>query len=132
MQKTNQAKHVIHAYLKGTLASGYRKCSLCDNRSRSICIKCRCCYTCHYELLSEQALSEQEKYEYEQRKIIDVYGQLIEPICNYRACKHKFSVHSYDAHKCKCRHALNYAAGISLYYLEPIECLFGLCYPKSV
>ena len=33
VQKTNQAKHVIHAYLKITVASGYRKCSLCDNRT---------------------------------------------------------------------------------------------------
>jgi hypothetical protein len=33
MQKTNQAKHVIHAYLKDTPASGYRECSLCDNRT---------------------------------------------------------------------------------------------------
>jgi hypothetical protein len=24
------------------------------------------------------------------RKVIDVYGQQIEPICNYRRCKHKF------------------------------------------
>jgi len=117
MQKTNQAKHVIHAYLKDTLASGYRECSLCDNRTHSICVKCRCCYTCHCELLSERPspLPQQQKQKHEwQGKVIDVYGQQIEPICNYRTCKHKFSVHGYDTHKCKCRHALNYAAGISL------------------
>ena len=122
MQKSNQAKHVIHAYLKDTLASAYRKCSLCDNRTSSICVRCRCCYICHYELLSEQPLSplpEQQKQKHEwQRKVIDVYGQQVEPICNYRTCNHKFSVHDYDAHKCKCRHALNYAAGISL-KIEP-------------
>ena len=54
MQKSNQAKHVIHAYLKYTSASGYMKCSLCKNRTSSICIKRRYCYTCHCELLSEQ------------------------------------------------------------------------------
>ena len=44
---------------------------------------------------------------------IDVYGQQIEPICNYRTCNHKFSTHGHSS-KCKCRHALNYAAGVSL------------------
>ena len=42
---------------------------------------------------------------------IDVYGQQIEPICNYRTCIHKFSEHG---HRCKCQHALNYATGVSL------------------
>jgi hypothetical protein len=41
---------------------------------------------------------------------IDVYGQQIEPICNYCKCSHKFSEHGY---RCKCRHALNYATGVS-------------------
>ena len=110
MQKSNQAKHVIHAYQKYTPGSGYMECSLCKNRTGSICIKCRSCYTCHLELLSEQ----QEW----QRKVIDVYGQQVEPICNYRRCKHKFSVHGYYTHKCKCRHAINCAAGVSL-KIEP-------------
>ena len=35
----------------------------------------------------------------------------IEPICNYHTCLHKFSLH--NTHRCKCHHALNYAAGIS-------------------
>ena len=34
---------------------------------------------------------------------IDVYGQRIEPICNYRTCNHKFSTHGHSR-KCKCRH----------------------------
>jgi hypothetical protein len=59
--------------------------------------------------------TKQQKQEW-QRKVIDVYGEQIEPICNYRSCKHKFSVH--DTHKCKCRHTLNYAVGISL-KIEP-------------
>jgi hypothetical protein len=43
---------------------------------------------------------------------MDVYGMQIEPICNYRNCHHKFSVHGYGS-QCKCHHATNYAAGIS-------------------
>jgi DNA-binding helix-hairpin-helix protein with protein kinase domain len=37
---------------------------------------------------------------------MDVYGQQIEPICNYRTCHHKFSAHG---HKCKCCHPINHA-----------------------
>ena len=107
MQKSNQDKHVIYAYLKYTPASGNMECSLCKNRTNSICIKCRSCYICHLELLSEK------KQEWH-RKVIDVYGQQVEPIYNYRRCKHKFSVHGYYTHKYKCRHPINYAAGISL------------------
>ena len=44
---------------------------------------------------------------------IDVYGEPIEPICRYRTCHHKFSIHGQST-QCKCRHALNYAAGVSL------------------
>ena len=44
-----------------------------------------------------------------QQKAMDVYGQQIEPICNYRTCNHKFSVHGHSSRKCKCRHPLNYA-----------------------
>jgi hypothetical protein len=61
----------------------------------------------------EQSSSQQQQ----QRKIIDVYGQQIEPICNYRTCHHKFSVHGYGNHSCKCRHPLNYATGVSLWPL---------------
>jgi hypothetical protein len=83
MQKSNQAKHVIHAYLKYTPASGYMECSLCKNRTHSICIKCRSCYTCHCELLSEQ---KQQKKEW-QRKVIDVYSQsatIVDAIINFQ------------------------------------------------
>ena len=87
---------------KDTLASGYRKCSLCDNGTHSICVKCTGSYTCHCELLSEQPSApppQQKQKQESQRKVIDVSGQQIEPICNHRRCKHKFSVHGYDTHK---------------------------------
>jgi hypothetical protein len=61
-------------------------------------------------ILIEQPLAGQH-----QSKAIDVYGQEIEPICNYRTCSHKFSIHGYGSRKCKCRHPLNYATGASLW-----------------
>jgi hypothetical protein len=48
------------------------------------------------------------------KMVIDVYGQQIEPICNYRTCNHKFSTHGHSSRTCKCRHPLNYAVGASL------------------
>jgi hypothetical protein len=63
-------------------------------------------------IIIEQSSSSQQ-----QGKIIDVYGQQIEPMCNYRTCHHKFSVHGYGNHRCKCRHPLNYATGVSLWPL---------------
>ena len=53
--------------------------------------------------------------------VMDVFGQQIEPICNYRTCNHKFSEHG--NHKCKCRHAINYATGVSISPLAKIEVL---------
>jgi hypothetical protein len=52
--------------------------------------------------------------QHQQTKVIDVYGQQTEPICSYRTCHHKFSVHGYGNHNCKCRHPLNYTTGVSL------------------
>lgn len=64
-------------------------------------------------ILIEQSSSQQQQRKY-QTKVIDVYGQQTEPICSYRRCHHKFSVHGYGNHNCKCRHPLNYATGVSL------------------
>src|SRR5919202_4839123 len=103
MQKSNQAKHVVHAYQKYTPASGYMECSLCKNRTGSICIKYRSCYTCHLELLSEQLSLQKQKQKTIPTKVIDLYGQQLTSIDihrNYRRCKHKFSVHGYYTHKC--------------------------------
>lgn len=44
-----------------------------------------------------------------QQIAMDVYGRQIEPICIYRTCSHKFSIHGHSCSKCKCRHPLNYA-----------------------
>jgi len=31
---------------------------------------------------------------------MDVYGRQIEPICSYRTCNHKFSIHGHSGRKC--------------------------------
>lgn len=71
-------------------------------------------------ILIEQSSSQQQQRKH-QTKVIDVYGQQTEPICSYRRCHHKFSVHGYGNHNCKCRHPLNYATGVSLLPLTKEE-----------
>ena len=71
-------------------------------------------------ILIEQSSSQQQQRKH-QTKVIDVYGQQTEPICSYRRCHHKFSVHGYGNHICKCRHPLNYATGVSLLPLTKEE-----------
>ena len=65
-------------------------------------------------ILIEQSSSSSQQQRKYQTKVIDVYGQQSESICSYRRCHHKFSVHGYGNHNCKCRHPLNYATGVSL------------------
>jgi hypothetical protein len=93
---------------------------------------CGYCYSCHWKM-EELERVESDKanstalWKYSQPTTIiteqssagkqmamDVYGQKIEPICNYRTCNHKFSTHGYNNRTCKCRHPLNYAIGVSL------------------
>jgi hypothetical protein len=124
-------KHLQHDYLRDTLLPIYKECISCKSRTQFTCIKCRYCYSCHWKKEElEKAESERansiilEKYPHlativiEQssagQKAIDVYGQQIEPICNYHTCNHKFSVHGHSSRICKCRHPLNYVAGLSL------------------
>lgn len=71
-------------------------------------------------ILIEQSSSQQQQRKHP-TKVIDVYGQQTEPICSYRRCHHKFSVHGYGNHNCKCRHPLNYATGVSLLPLTKEE-----------
>ena len=59
-------------------------------------------------------IMEQPSARQQQIMAMDVYGQQIEPICNYRTCHHKFLVHGHNTRRCKCRHALNYATGVSM------------------
>jgi hypothetical protein len=96
----------MHPYLRDARIPGYKECSSCRSKAQSTCVKCGYCYKCHSELLMNIPSNQQ------QRKALDVYGQETEPICSYRTCRHKFSLH--NTYKCKCRHALNYAAGVSM------------------
>jgi hypothetical protein len=98
------------------------------SRTQFTCIKCDYCYSCHWknEKLDriESVTSNSiilEKYSKtatviveqpsagQQIMAMDVYGQQIEPICDYRTCHHKFSAHGHNSRKCKCRHPINHA-----------------------
>jgi hypothetical protein len=62
-----------------------------------------------------QSQQEQEHPQQEQIKVIDVFGQKTEPVCNYHTYHHKFSIHSHSSsHICKCHHPFNYATGVSI------------------
>ena len=98
--------NIIHAYLRDTRIPGYKECRSCGNRTKSTCMKCGYCYNCHSVSLAEHSPPQQ------QIKVLDVYGQDAEPICSYRTCRHKFSLH--NTRRCRCRHALNYATGVSI------------------
>jgi hypothetical protein len=130
------SNHQEHEYLRDTLVSTYKECVLCNIRTQFTCVKCGYCYSCHWkkEELEKvesapivQKYSEPTEITIEQpptgQMVIDVYGQQIEPICNYRTCNHKFSEHGHGNHRCKCRHAANYATGVSISPLTEIEVL---------
>ena len=83
---------------------------------------CRYCYSCHWKMEESGRANSTviDKYSQPATRLInqplagqqmamDVYGRQIEPICSYRTCNHKFSVHGHSGRKCKCRHSLNYA-----------------------
>ena len=119
-----------HEYLRDTLLPIYKECTSCKSRTQFTCVKCGYCYSCHWKL--EKVDSEKANYavleKYSQRHAtivieqrstgqqmaMDGYGQQIEPTCNYRMCHHKFSTHGHSSSTCKCRHPLNYGAGVSL------------------
>jgi hypothetical protein len=97
----------------GIRQSSIRNCKECKFAERLTC--------CHNN--NEQPPSPSHQRPQQQTKVIDVYGRETEPICSYRKCHHKFSVHGHDNHNCKCRHAMNYATGISILPLTKIEVL---------
>jgi hypothetical protein len=97
----------MHAYTRDTRISGYKECSSCKDKNKSTCIKCGGCYNCH----STEQFSQPPQQE-QQSKVIDVYGQVTEPICSYRRCGHNFSEH--NTRICKCQHPFNYVIGVSL------------------
>jgi hypothetical protein len=140
---------ILHDYLRDTIVSTYKECIYCKSRTQFTCVTCGYCYSCHWgreeldrvqleiaksvnlqknshaaTLIIEQPPSPSHQRPRQQTKVIDVYGRETEPICSYRKCHHKFSVHGHDNnHNCKCRHAVNYATGISILPLTKIEVL---------
>jgi hypothetical protein len=115
-----------HEYLRETPRPIYKECASCKARTQFTCVMCSYCYSCHWKMeesgriksavlekCSPPATRVVEQPPAHQQTAMDVYGQQIEPICSYRTCHHEFSIHGHSGSKCKCRHALNYAAGIS-------------------
>jgi hypothetical protein len=58
-------------------------------------------------------LQQKQQQQSEQAKVIDVFGQKSEPICNYYRCHHKFSLHGLNSHTCHCKHPENSTIGVS-------------------
>jgi hypothetical protein len=127
----NISNYQEHDYLRDTLVSTYKECVSCHIRTQFTCVKCGYCYSCHWKKEKVESerdnsrvlnkypqpaaiLIEQSSAGQQQIMTMDVYGQQIEPICNYRTCNHKFSEHGHGNHKCKCHHALNHATGVSI------------------
>ena len=133
---------MLHDYLRDTLVLSYNKCKSCGNRTQFACIRCGYCYSCHWkkEKLEKARLESLvmsnseflEKYpkpiiieqshllqliteQQEQTKIIDVYGQQTEPICNHHTCHHMFSLYGLGNRLCRFNHPQNHTTGY-LYY----------------
>jgi hypothetical protein len=137
---------IVHDFLRDTLVPTYKECIYCKSRTQFTCVRCGYCYACHWkkekldraqleasattavsailgkylQAASTTIIKQKPSQRQQQEKVIDVYGQQIEPICNYSRCYHKFSEHG---HNCKCHHALNYATGVSTSPLAKIEVL---------
>jgi hypothetical protein len=128
---------LLHEYLRDTLGLSYNECKSCRNRTQFTCIECGFCYSCHWrneklekiiqfklantnsaflENYPQSSMIKVKQSHQTQTKVIDVYGQETEPICNYRTCHHKFSFHGLSVRVCKCNHPQNFAIGISLYH----------------
>src|ERR687886_2415180 len=115
-----------HEYLRDTIIPTYKDCSSCNTRTQFTCVKCGYCYSCHWKLEETDRTESQianftvlekhsepitiaaEQQPLSSKMAIDVYGQQIEPICNYRTCNHNFSAHGHSR-KCRCSHPVNYA-----------------------
>ena len=129
----------MHEYLRDTLVYRYSKCKSCATRTEFTCIKCGFCWSCHWKmeqmerihlhnepLLPMQAIRNYSQAVMEEKRprkqlfqsptittVIDVYGEVAEPICDYLRCHHRLSVHGLGTGKCKCRHPQNITVGVS-------------------
>jgi len=129
----------VHEYLRSTLAFKYTVCENCNSRTQFACIKCGYCWSCHcqkeqserdwleklfnirdlsplsYQLRSD-TLRDTERMGFRNHNevtVVDVFGEVSEPICNYLRCHHKFSNHGEESHICKFKHPQNRVIGVS-------------------
>jgi hypothetical protein len=56
----------------------------------------------------------QQQQQYQQQRIVNIFGQVSEPLCAYYRYHHKFSLHS--SSRCRCRHPTNRTLGIFMGY----------------
>jgi hypothetical protein len=138
--KSGSQTIVPHEYIRDTLTFRYGECRFCGTRTELTCIKCGFCYSCHWkkekvekqlldsryhnspplipsrknELIEEEKYKEKEEQPQEQKQqqlIMNVFGQVSEPICTYYRYHHKFSLHG--STRCWCRHPTNKTQFIS-------------------
>ena len=53
---------------------------------------------------SKMEKTQMEIGDYQQVMVTTVFGEITEPICNYRRCHHGFSTHGLNNHICQCQH----------------------------
>ncbi|HEY7757088.1 MAG TPA: hypothetical protein VIA08_02535 [Nitrososphaeraceae archaeon] len=132
----------MHEYLRDTIANRYDECKSCNNRTEFTCVKCNYCWSCHWKkeiiekkekemavnmarpllvenkgVLDSSEITDQQLIDENISnpvQMINVFGEQIEPVCNYYRCHHKFSEHGYKNHSssCKCKHPQNSIVGI--------------------
>lgn len=66
------------------------------------------------EKQKEEQLQGQKQQQQHQQRIVNIFGQVSEPICAYYRYHHKFSLHS--SSRCRCRHPTNRTLGIFMGY----------------
>ena len=131
----------MHEYLRDTIANRYDECKSCNIRTEFTCVRCNYCWSCHWKkeiiekkekeiaidrsrsllvenkgILNPSEIMNQHRVDENISNLvqmINVFGEQIEPVCNYYRCHHKFSEHGYKSHSsCKCKHQQNNIAGI--------------------
>ena len=131
----------MHEYLRDTIATRYDECKSCNTRTEFTCVRCNYCWSCHWKkeimekeekqkvlnrsrslivenkgILNSSEITNQHQVDENISnpvQMINVFGEQIEPVCNYYRCHHKFSEHGYRNHStCKCKHPQNSIVGI--------------------
>jgi hypothetical protein len=131
----------MHEYLRDTIVNRYDECKSCNARTEFTCVKCGYCWSCHWKkeivekkedeahlnklrlatienkgILRPSEIINQPQFDENNSnpvQMINVFGEEMEPVCNYYRCHHKFSEHGYRSHSsCRCKHPQNSIAGI--------------------